>query len=136
MRTIKFRGKSTKWHFGDLEYSCKRDVARIHMYKSNGEYDGQVLVDPNSVGQYVGMCDKDGVEIYEGDIVEVYDFTSAYASKYIGVVTMYRGSWCVVYEDNTLDLVAHPRLFFDDFADRKTKIVGNMYDNKELLTQK
>ena len=71
---------------------------------------------------------------FEGDIVEVYDFTSAYASKYRGVVKMYRGSWCVEYEDSIFDTVFHPMLFFDDFADRKTEIISNIYDNPELLS--
>lgn len=93
-------------------------------------------VDPDTVGQFTGMTDKHGVKVFEGDIVDVYDFTSVYASKYRGVVKMYRGSWCVEYEDSILDMVAHPRLFFDDFADRKTEVIGNIHDNPELLATK
>ena len=94
----------------------------------------EVLCD--TLGQFTGMTDKNGVKIFEDDIVEVYDFTSVYASKYRGVVKMYRGSWCVEYEDSILDMVAHPRLFFDDFADRKTEVIGNIHDNSELLAAK
>lgn len=90
-------------------------------------------VDPDTVGQFTGMTDKHGVKVFEGDIVDVYDFTSVYASKYRGVVKMYRGSWCVEYEDSILDMVAHPRLFFDDFADRKTEVIGNIHDNFDLM---
>ena len=93
-------------------------------------------VDPDTVGQFTGMTDMHGVKVFEGDIVDVYDFTSVYASKYRGVVKMYRGSWCVEYEDSILDMVAHPRLFFDDFADRKTEVIGNIHDNSELLATK
>lgn len=93
-------------------------------------------VKPYTVGEFTGMTDKHGVKVFEGDIVDVYDFTSVYASKYRGVVKMYRGSWCVEYEDSILDMVAHPRLFFDDFADRKTEVIGNIHNNPELLSTK
>jgi len=131
-REIEFRGfDGTKWYYGDLEYNRKADVARIHTYKKDGSYDKQYSVNPDTVGQFTGMTDKHGVKVFEGDIVYVYDFTSIYASKYRGVVKMYRGSWCVEYKDSIFDMVAHPRLFFDDFADRKTEVVGNIHDAKQ-----
>lgn len=130
-REIEFRGfDGTKWYYGDLEYNRKTDVVRIHTYKEDGSYDRQYLVNPDTVGQFTGMTDKNGAKIFEGDIVEVYDFTSVYASKYRGVAKMYRCYWCVEYEDSILDMVAHPRLFFDDFADRKTEVVGNIHDKQ------
>lgn len=136
-REIEFRGfDGTKWYYGDLEYNRKTDVARIHTYNDDGSYNKQYLVDPDTVGQFVGMKDKHGNKVFEGDIVEVYDFTSAYASKYRGVVKMYRGSWCVEYEDSIFDTVFHPMLFFDDFADRKIEVISNIYDNPELLSSK
>lgn len=141
-REILFRGRSFSdgsWVYGDLEYERNKGLlskVRIHTYKEDGRYDRQYLVEPDTVGQFTGLCDKNGKEIFEGDIVDVYDFTSVYASKYRGVVKMYRGSWCVEYEDSILDMVAHPRLFFDDFADRKADVIGNIHDNPELLATK
>ena len=136
-REHEFRGFDGKeWRYGDLEYNRKDDVARIHTYNDDGSYNKQYLVDPDTVGQFVGMKDKHGNKVFEGDIVEVYDFTSAYASKHRGVVKMYRGSWCVEYKSSIFDTVFRPMLIFDDFADRKTEIIGNIYDNLYLLNKK
>jgi uncharacterized phage protein (TIGR01671 family) len=136
-REIEFRGfDGREWRYGDLEYNRKTGIARIHTYKEDGSYDKQYAVDPDTVGEFTGMRDRHGNKVFEGDVVDVYDFTSAYASKYRGVVKMYRGSWCVEYEDSIFDTVFHPMLFFDDFADRKTEVVGNIHNNPELLFTK
>jgi uncharacterized phage protein (TIGR01671 family) len=136
-REIEFRGfDGREWRYGDLEYNRKTGIARIHTYKEDGSYDKQYAVDPDTVGEFTGMRDRHGNKVFEGDVVDVYDFTSAYASKYRGVVKMYRGSWCVEYEDSIFDTVFHPMLFFDDFADRKTEVVGNIHNNPELLSTK
>ena len=145
-REVAFRGKRCsdgKWVYGfyvESKYSWQGHKPHkswiVPNAISNGGFFnvlGRYAVKDDTVGQFVGMTDKRGVKVFEGDIVDVYDFTSVYASKYRGVVKMYRGSWCVEYEDSILDMVAHPRLFFDDFADRKTEVIGNIHDNFDLM---
>ena len=69
MRTFIFRGKTlegSKWVFGDLEYRRAEKRSFIHTYTDTGEYDKQYEVTNESVGQYTGLCDKCGFEIYEG----------------------------------------------------------------------
>ena len=145
-REILFRGKRCsdgKWVYG-FYVESKQSWKGHKPHKSwivpnaisNGGFFnvlGRYAVKDDTVGQFTGLLDKNGNKVFEGDIVEVYDFTSAYASKHRGAVKMYRGSWCVEYEDSIFDMVAHPRLFFDDFADRKTEVIGNIYDNFDLM---
>lgn len=133
-RTIKFRGKSKfgvhECLYGSLlllngkTYICPSKALAWNMTKYE--------VIPETAGQFTGLLDKNGKEIYEGDIVSINDFTNTYASPYIGKVIMRGGCWCVEYYKQWR---CCPYLFFDDFADRKTEVVGNSHDNPELISQ-
>ena len=133
-RIIKFRAismcKGEHWLYGDLIHynrNTRTEKWTIRDPKTGLETD----IDETTIGQFTGLCDKNGKEIYEGDIVIVSDWTSVYASDYKGTVCFERGQWVVSYEKYCCKMT--PRLFFDDFSDRKTTIIGNKHDNPGLL---
>ena len=131
VENIKFRGKSKKtgeWLYGDLEYSRKNGIARIHSYDDEGEYIGQQEVDKETIGQLVAKIRK-----FNGDICDVY-------SQDIVKLTACDGEIQHVIVDDrgfveSKFLEFHTLIHFvDDFV-VEWEVVGNIYDNKELLTQ-
>ena len=77
----------------------------------------------DTLGQYTGLTDKNGVKIFEGDIVEGKDFT---ADDGYGVIKWEDGAFEVVV-DNTVGT------FHDNFWGADLEVIGNVHDNPELL---
>ena len=117
MRTIKFRGKDKKdgeWFFGNL---YDRDTyGRTHICTINR---GCFNIDPNTVGQFTGLYDKNGEEIYEGDIY-----------RYNNPDSINEVSYCVGGGFAGFDL-APAKHSENRLLD--VEVIGNIYDNPELL---
>ena len=139
-REIEFRGfDGTKWYYGDLEYNRKTGVARIHTYKEDGSYDKQYAVDPDTVGQFTGQYDKNDKKIYEGDVVrwEYPDYDNC--TGWRGIV---KNVCKVTFEYGSFRINAYPynlgscEDFFEDKETYGLEVIGNVYDNPELLSSK
>ena len=120
MREIKFRGKygNNPWLYGSL-VTKNRNNNGIQERNSSVT----ILVDDGSIGQYTGMNDSMGKEIYEGDIVRTSDNDDELA--------------VVEWDDEDLRFtVTHGNVvngLGEGYYSREVEVIGNMYDNPELL---
>lgn len=126
MREILFRGKGTinnEWIYGDLLYYA--DTAQIWQDSEFGKYTASVV--PETLGQFTGLTDKNGVKIFEGDIVE---YTTKLSRNTEEIVNVYE----IKYSKEQARFIAFlPNGVFDPVAMRYGKVIGNMYDNPELI---
>lgn len=138
-REIKFRGKriaTGKWiegnyvkisdkhgyiigHFGNPKYSLEEDIFNVQCVCHK--------VSNKTIGQYTGLKDKSGVEIFEGDII-TFDGGQTESRKYMlckwsneqlcYMLFAYKENWSYELGDCLLETL---------------EVIGNIYDNPELL---
>ena len=126
MREILFRGRgNTKYNDGEWYYGVPiRDF----------EGDWQICTDnskrtviPETIGQYTGLADKNGTKIFEGDIVDVL-----YDVNYIGVAAERIGVFEVVFHNGCF-MKQKGGVRYHFIPSDKCTVIGNIYDNPELL---
>lgn len=126
MRDIEFRGKQTdngEWVYGVPTEDGRGEMVMVENIFECEEYNCRgancLYVDENTVGQYTGLKDKNGTKIFEGDIVLLKGDEEPYQVAFDeSCFQVYGNSICYV---------------MDNFYDHDIEVIGNIYDNPELL---
>lgn len=134
-REILFRGKredNGDWVEGSLhiEYGeIDKDGKQSLDYRILGLRGECRYVIPETVGQYTGLTDKNDKKIFEGDIVKTKKYGKIIGHSNVNDYDIFN----VVYKPAVFGLVNHNRGF--NFVGNSTdfEVIGNIYDNPELL---
>lgn len=122
MRTIKFRGKqfnNGKWVYGYLA------DGNLICTASDTKWDA-VEVKSTTVGQFTGLTDKAGREIYEGDIVVT-------GSGFYGVIKWSKYGYFYIHSDGDKEDPLDYAILGYMLRQYDFEVVGNIHDNPELL---
>jgi len=168
MRDIEFRGilrGTNVWVYGNLVQTVVDGAKKVFIIsKERAEYsefkDGcpalcfdennyVFSVDPDSIGQFVGRKDKNGVKLFENDIVE---YMHKFDIKYIGIVKIKDGCFVIDWKFTlkgwnkdfkhcaNKEEIAYWRCYGELFdatplgeINSKIQIIGNVFDNPDLL---
>ena len=138
-RIIKFKAKSLvnipdngniiiakgEWVYGGLVYDCNRVWI-------DTEYYGQILVDKNTVSEFTGIYDKNGKEIYDGDIIKYNQYWEGdyYFPDGYGIIM-----WDKEESMFFLSAESPQSQWIDLFnltRNLNSEVIGNIIDNKNL----
>ncbi len=121
MREIKFRAQNFggRWFYSDVE-----TLRGFFMFLD--PRDSTPILNQNTLGQFTGLKDKNGKEIYEGDIVIISGakqamFVLYQPPSFVMKVSKKNKSW------SEFNLAPEENQFFE--------VVGNIYENPELLKE-
>ena len=156
MREYKFRGKEIdtgKWVYGGLfkepappqcfEKTLEDKYWIVYpnpRYMPDWNLPYQMVrtdVDKETVGQYTGLHDENGKEIYEGDIIEFsYDMFVGNFDTFVakGKIVFEEGAFYVEVFENERTTEDEAYLLYSINLDT-IEVIGNIYENKELLNE-
>ena len=121
MRELIFRGKSFKngkWVQGLISYGYDNNKNPCMVIDDEE-------IDEKTIGQYTGLNDKNGNKIFEGDIVE--------EKKHISIVKWDDSLCSYVTFTEKLNHITNLAYYYKT---SKLEVIGNIYDNPEILEEK
>lgn len=134
MREILFKAKrkdNSKWIKGYYQkrYDLLSNEEHLIFHADSYNVWEYAEIIPETVCQFTGLCDKNGKKIWENDILmanldESYPEDVTYKTVEWGVAGL------VTHEANSID-----RQYLDEFDLEHFEVVGNIFDNPELLQE-
>ena len=141
MREVLFRGKTYEgeWVQGDFNHYHSGSGVFIAERESKGDFCKRV--NPETVGQYTGLTDKNGKKIFEGDLLNgfEYPFLSDNAHNYFAEVIWFDNCPAFGLYTHKHPLSAVRGIsegnceLMEDFDSSQWEVIGNIHDNPELL---
>ncbi len=127
MRTIKFRAKTVNTETWVESMTIAKGIIKRKANNYFFELDENrwVGVISETLGEFTGMIDKTGKEIYEGDICKKERHTENYE------IVMYKNAWAI---KNETDKAIWHQEFCNGARSNELTVIGNVHDNKELLS--
>lgn len=131
MREFRFRGKSYgKWVFGNgIKHRSILSVYNVWIYigseypkESNVSAILWQIVDPATIGQYTGILDKNGKEIFEGDLVRFYDDIKD--ELIVGEVKWHQDTCAFAVESKEREIVSLSAYW-------EWEVIGNIHDKEK-----
>ena len=133
MRELKFRAWSEehKLFYYDAAIENGEAVLLDYVFSFNGLYGVKaVIIDDAIIEQYTGLKDKNGKEIYEGDIVRI----DSMDELRVGYVELVAEQYCIVCgEEDGHKIVAE--FYYYSKPEENCEVIGNIHENPELVKE-
>lgn len=138
MRDIKFRGKpkagynyGKDWLYGSLLQIDDSNYGIIELSDISCDENGYVdyshtPIQLETVSQFTGLTDKNGKDIYEGDIIRIHEGRDDFKTT-----SIIWGDEFLCFEPSNKDLRHAIKSRYSEYYE----IIGNIHDNPELLTK-